>query len=433
MFMNGQRVVGGSVLGCVFKRSVQVTLKRLVNTMAHNFVDSKHKFYRVVLTGGPCGGKTTGQARLSTFFENLGWKVFRCPEAAMIYLSGGVTFAELEKNEVFLFQENIIKTMMQIENSYFDLAKSFTCKQNVLMICDRGLMDGAAYLSPEDWEEMKKKNNWHEVDMRDNRYNQIIHMVSAAKGAEAFYSVAGHKTRHEGLDVARELDTITANSWVGHPYFDVIDNSVDFETKLTRMISAVCNRLGIDPGDRLAANSKKRKFLVTGICEKDFPRHQAFEVVHDYLVTPSRKMQARLRRRGQNDRWTYTHTIRRPEINKQAVEVRMPITAKDYEILLAQRDDRHATVYKTRRCFLWKNQYFQLDIYEEPYPPKCKGLMLLETYTAQEHVSLPDFVTVNREVTDDLTYSMFTLSLKQEWSFNATKSEMEMIMQGDDD
>ena len=24
---------------------------------------------------GPCGGKTTGQARLSTFFENLGWKV----------------------------------------------------------------------------------------------------------------------------------------------------------------------------------------------------------------------------------------------------------------------------------------------------------------------------------------------------------------------
>lgn len=24
---------------------------------------------------GPCGGKTTGQTRLCTFFENLGWKV----------------------------------------------------------------------------------------------------------------------------------------------------------------------------------------------------------------------------------------------------------------------------------------------------------------------------------------------------------------------
>ena len=33
------------------------------------------KVWKLVLTGGPCGGKTTGQARLCTFFENLGWKV----------------------------------------------------------------------------------------------------------------------------------------------------------------------------------------------------------------------------------------------------------------------------------------------------------------------------------------------------------------------
>ena len=37
----------------------------------------KRKVWKLVLTGGPCGGKTTGQARLSTFFENLGWKVYR--------------------------------------------------------------------------------------------------------------------------------------------------------------------------------------------------------------------------------------------------------------------------------------------------------------------------------------------------------------------
>jgi len=28
---------------------------------------------------GPCGGKTTGQTRLCTFFENMGWKVGRDP------------------------------------------------------------------------------------------------------------------------------------------------------------------------------------------------------------------------------------------------------------------------------------------------------------------------------------------------------------------
>lgn len=29
---------------------------------------------RVVLTGGPCGGKTSVQAMLSDTFQNMGWK-----------------------------------------------------------------------------------------------------------------------------------------------------------------------------------------------------------------------------------------------------------------------------------------------------------------------------------------------------------------------
>jgi len=57
---------------------------------------------------------------------------------------------------------------------------------------------------------MKSDNNWSEVDLRDNRYNQVIHMVSAACGAEPFYTCAGHKTRSEDLGVAKDLDKITA-------------------------------------------------------------------------------------------------------------------------------------------------------------------------------------------------------------------------------
>ena len=42
----------------------------------------------------------------------------------------------------FRFQENLIKTMMQIESTFFDLAAS--CSQNCLVICDRGTMDASA-------------------------------------------------------------------------------------------------------------------------------------------------------------------------------------------------------------------------------------------------------------------------------------------------
>ena len=130
------------------------------------------KVWRLVLTGGPCGGKTTGQSRLATFFENIGWKVYRVPETATVLLSGGVNFAELSEKAAEKFQANLLKTMIQIENSFFDLASSCS-SQNCLVICDRGAMDASAFVSREQWDNILEINELYEIDIRDNRYNQV--------------------------------------------------------------------------------------------------------------------------------------------------------------------------------------------------------------------------------------------------------------------
>ncbi|XP_074642321.1 TRPL translocation defect protein 14-like isoform X1 [Tubulanus polymorphus] len=409
-----------------FLPPTNVFVRCLVAKMSQEKSKNGHKVYKLVLTGGPCGGKTTGQARLSTFFENLGWKVYRVPECATVLMSGGVKWTELSKEAAYKFQMDLLNTMMTIENTYTRLAES--SDSNCVVICDRGTMDCTAYMEPGQWEKMKKENDWNDVELRDSRYNQIIHMVSAAKGAEEFYTTEDHATRYEGIEQARQLDDYAAQAWVGHPYYDVINNEVGFEQKLMKMIAAVTNRLGIDVQDRLNINSKKRKFLIKMLPPKEhFPQFQDFTVVHDYLVTPSRKMQARIRRRGQNGNWTYTHTIRRPEINNQIVELKMQVSGRDYQILLAQRDEKHYTIYKKRRCFLWQNQYYQMDIYEEPCQSKCQGLIILETYTTtMGDAKLPDFLTIERELTGDLEYSMFNLSMKEQYShlkhFHDTRS-----------
>lgn len=50
----------------------------------------------------------------------------------------------------------------------------------------------------------------------------------------------------------------------------------------------------------------------------------------------------------------------------------------------------------------------------------CKGLILLETYSSLEgeqlRNSLPSFLNIVKEVTGDPFYSMFNLSLKEDWS-----------------
>ena len=73
------------------------------------------RIYKLVLTGGPCGGKTTGQERLATFFENAGWKVFTVPETATILLGGGVKFSELNESQSYAFQRDLLSTLLRIE------------------------------------------------------------------------------------------------------------------------------------------------------------------------------------------------------------------------------------------------------------------------------------------------------------------------------
>ena len=171
-----------------------------------------------------------------------------------------------------------MRTMIQIENSFFALAEA--SERNCLVICDRGTMDASAFVTRKEWEELMHKNQLDEVDIRDNRYHQVIHLVTAAKGAEEYYTVEHHATRLEGLDEARDRDTRAAEAWIGHPYVDVIDNGSDFETKINRLISCVALKIGVDIGDRLNVNAKKIKFAINGPLPKDsaFPNFRDFEV-----------------------------------------------------------------------------------------------------------------------------------------------------------
>lgn len=371
-----------------------------------------HRVWRLVLTGGPCGGKTTAQITLSTIFESMGWRVFRVPETATILLGGGVSFSLLDDEQRLEFQENLLKTMFQLEDTYFSLAS--TQKRNCLVICDRGAMDASAYLPREEWEGILEKNSLNEVDIRDNRYDQVVHLVSAANGAEEHYTRSNNKSRTEDIDLAKTNDRLVGEAWVGHPYYELIDNSTDFETKMRRLCRAVTTRLQIPHAEELLhSDSKKKKFLVEceslePSAERPWPRFRDFQVHHDYLPCFPNGPQARIRRRGRHGKWMYTHTVRK-EVAGEMVETRTNVSRQIYDQLLAQADrDSNVTIEKTRRCFVWQNQIWQLDIYRSPHP----GLMLLETYTAlpTDQLVMPDFLTVKREVTGESSYSMFNLS-----------------------
>jgi len=60
-------------------------------------------------------------------------------------------------------------------------------------------------MTTEQWNQMMEDNGWNEVELRDSRYNQVVHMMSIA---DASTGRRRHFSSHEGMDIAtaRQLD-----------------------------------------------------------------------------------------------------------------------------------------------------------------------------------------------------------------------------------
>ena len=50
----------------------------------------KQTIVRIVITGGPCAGKTTAMSWIQNAFTKLGYRVLFIPETATELISGGV-------------------------------------------------------------------------------------------------------------------------------------------------------------------------------------------------------------------------------------------------------------------------------------------------------------------------------------------------------
>ncbi|KAJ3322500.1 hypothetical protein HDV06_003044 [Boothiomyces sp. JEL0866] len=377
-------------------------------------------FKVICLTGGPCGGKTSSVSILSDLFESLGWRVYRVPETATILFGGGVHFPDMEEDQAYSFQKSILAVMIQIENTYRELAK-LNGKRGIktVIICDRGAMDPSAYMKREDWLRMLDELHLDEVALRDHRYDCVVHLVTAAKGAESFYSLENNSTRTEGLELARALDTAVMSAWVGHASLQVIDNvSVqNFMEKCDRVVQAVSTRLGLTAdSNRYGKQVKKHKFLVKNFSlGMAFPvQYREFLVEHRYLVnTQGDGTQTRIRRRVEVGTSTVhlNSTIRYPPQNGQRVEIRRNINPREFESLRTQVDPTRVPINKVRRCFLFNDRYYQLDIYKSP----SQGLVLLEAYLDYDEtgkIMVPEWLDCE-DVTDKPGYSMYDLALKE--------------------
>ena len=360
------------------------------------------KVTRIVLTGGPCGGKTTALEKIAERLRALGQRVFMVPEVPTMVINGGATFAGASLDTVMAIEGSMLGLQMALEDHFLLMARRGAGPAVVL--CDRGTIDVSAYVPPSMWQGLLDENGWSQVALRDQRYDAVVHLVTAAEGAEAFYTTANNAARRETPEQARKLDERLRDVWVGHPRLRVIDNSTDFKGKVRRVVQAVCHVVGEPEPVEI-----ERKFLVRAAPSKLPVQAAEVEIEQTYLAGID-GTEERVRRRGQSGSFAYTHTIKRPLAAGQRVEVARTITAREYLTLLGRADPRRQRVHKLRTCFLWKKTYFELDRFIDPRP----GLALLEAELERtdDALSLPDFIQVEREVTGEAAFYSHVMALR---------------------
>lgn len=368
--------------------------------IASSLLFMTNAIHRIVLTGGPCGGKTTALARISEFFTSRGFRVFLAPEVPTILINGGLSFAGLKAEQFLNVESALLKLQIAMEASFLSIAAA--SGQPSIVVFDRGALDVSAYLPPGTWQALLDENDWTIVGLRDRRYDAVVHLVTAARGAEKFYTTANNTARTETPAQAAALDERLHDAWVGHPHLRVIDNSTDFAGKILRVLAAITGVVGVPEPVEV-----ERKFLVK-TAPAAFPmKTEEVEIEQTYLVSRAGE-EARVRRRGQHGSHTYTHTLKRPPKDGQRVEVERPISAREYTAHLGEADPTRNVVKKRRRCFLWNSNYFELDTFVEPRP----GLLLLEAEVEDIHakLELPPFLEIEREVTAEPEFYNATLA-----------------------
>ena len=401
---------------------------------------------KIVLTGGPCGGKSTILSHLSQELESRGYKVITVPESATELIINGICPSEnisMDEFQTFVTYNQLAKEDMFAESAkYYDSDK-------LVMFCDRGVFDGCAYADKD--RVIKKILESKNLTITDayNRYDAVLHLVTAADGAEQFYqwndptkdSVGNNAARYESPEEARIKDKKTLDAWIGHPHLRVFDNSTDFDGKIKRVVEEVFSLLG-EP----IPSEIERKYLIKKPTDKELNSLGCISVtniIQTYLKSKD-GVERRVRQRGTKESgYSFYYTEKKNISEGIRSEKEEKISANEYISLMAEADTSMHQISKTRHCFVYDKKYFELDIY--PFSDEY-AILEIELNNINEQFTLPPLGVI-KEVTNDESFRNYHLAktlsfenadrgieektaISEEWIYETGREEPEILGSG---
>lgn len=362
--------------------------------------EKKKSISKIVITGGPCAGKTTGMSWIQNAFTERGYTVLFIPETATELISGGVAPWTCGSNGEY--QKCQLKLQMEKEK-VFEYAARTMDSEKILIVCDRGALDNKAYMTDAEFAVAANYVGANEVELRDG-YDAVFHLVTAAKGAQKFYTNANNTARTETPEEAAALDDKLIAAWTGHPHLRIIDNAEGFEEKMKCLIKEIALFLGEPEPYEI-----ERKYLIEYpeiSALEALPNCEKVEIIQTYLQA-DHDDEVRIRQRGSRGNYIYFETRKKTISGLKRIEIERRLTKDEYLERLMDADPTRMPIRKDRYCLADGNQYFEIDIY--PFW-NDQAILEIELSDPEEEIRFPKMLKVIREVTEDEAYKNASLA-----------------------
>ena len=286
---------------------------------------------KICLTGGPCAGKTSALSTIEQKLSDMSYKVFIIDEIATRLINAGIKPFGDDAIDMIDFEEMMLKHQL-VEEASFERTANLLNKKCVI-ICDRGIFDIKSFISNKDFDKLLKKYNLSKISLMDN-YGMVVHMNTAAKGAEQFYTTDNNKARSEGIKDAILRDDKCQEAWSFHGNLKIIDNSTNFNDKIKKVVDSIKDYLGIEIRNEkkylIEMNNNVYEMLKTDECVK-------VGIKQTYLKTND-NYEMRLRKRTLDGDSTYYVTVKKDYKGNEKIVTEEKISKKTYERLLQQRE-----------------------------------------------------------------------------------------------
>ena len=192
---------------------------------------------KIVLTGGPCAGKSTIFDELEKDLVSKGYYVITVTETATELINSKILPKPSDREHTIMFQDIVLQQQYTKEKVAEIFAKKMAENNKVVILYDRAVIDNRAYLeSKEDFDYILKKHNLDEFEIL-NKYDLVIDLISTATSQPENYKLNG--VRYETVEEAAELDKRTSIAWIHHPNIKIIKPTETIEEKKDTVIKIV--------------------------------------------------------------------------------------------------------------------------------------------------------------------------------------------------